>query len=149
MVIHELAKQAGILATTIRYYESIGLMPKPERSANNYRQYTSADVERLRLIGGARGLGFPLGDIADILEARDNDVAPCQRVLDALDQRLAEIDRRITDLLALRETLDQLKREGAALPLDDVRGEHCICYLLKTYRESGRVVIQREASPND
>lgn len=149
MVIHELAKQSGFSAGTIRYYESIGLMPKPERSANNYRQYTSAAVERLRLIGGARGLGFPLDDIADILGARDNDVAPCQRVLDALDQRLAEIDRRITDLLALRETLDQLKREGAALPLDDVRGEHCVCYLLKTYRESGRVVIQREASPND
>ena len=144
MVIHELAQQAGISATTIRYYESVSLMPRPERSVNNYRQYTSADVERLRLIGGARSLGFPLADIADILRARDNDVAPCQRVLDALDQRLAEIDRRFADLLALRETLDQLKREGAALPLDDVRGEHCVCYLLKTYRESGRVIIQRE-----
>lgn len=149
MVIHELAQQSGISAGTIRYYESIGLMPKPERSANNYRQYTSADVERLRLIAGARGLGFPLDDIADILRARDNDVAPCQRVLDALDQRLVEIDRRIADLLALRETLDQLKREGAALPLDDVRGERCVCYLLKTYRESGRVSIQREEPSND
>jgi len=149
MVIHELAKQVGISATTIRYYESIGLMPKPERSINNYRQYSSADVERLRLIGGARGFGFPLDDIADILQARDKDVAPCQRVLDALDQRLAEIDQRIADLLALRETLDQLKREGAALPLDDVRGEHCVCYLLKTYRESGRVIIQREETSHD
>lgn len=149
MVIHELAKQAGISTTTIRYYASIGLMPKPKRSANNYRQYTPADVERLRLIVGARGLGFPLDDIADILRARDDGVAPCQRVLDALDQRLVEIDRRIADLLALRETLDQLKREGAALPLDDVRGEHCVCYLLKTYRESGRVSIQREETVND
>jgi len=149
MVIHELAKQAGVSATTIRYYESIGLMPKPERSVNNYRQYASADVERLRLIAGARGLSFPLDDIADILQARDNGVAPCQRVLDALDQRLAEIDQRIADLLALRETLDQLKREGAALPLDDVRGEHCVCYLLKTYRESGRVIIHREETAHD
>lgn len=148
MVIHELAKQTGISAGTIRYYESIGLMPKPERSANNYRQYESGDVERLRLIAGARGLGIPLDDVADILRARDNDVAPCQRVLDALDQRLAEIDRRIADLVALRETLDQLKSEGAVLPLDDVRGEHCICYLLKTYRESGRVFVQREEPSN-
>lgn len=149
MVIHELAQQSGMSAGTIRYYESIGLLPKPERSANNYRQYTSADVERLHLIAGARGLGFPLDDIADILRARDNHVAPCQRVLDALDQRLVEIDRRIADLLTLRETLDQLKREGAALPLDDVRGEHCVCYLLKTYRAGGRVIIQREETPND
>jgi len=149
MVIHELAKQSGISAGTIRYYESIGLMPKPTRSANNYRQYTSAAVERLRLIAGARGLGFPLDDIADILQARDSNVAPCQRVLEALDRRLAEIDQRIAGLLALRETLDQLKREGAALPLDDVRGERCVCYLLKTYRESGRVTIQREETSND
>ncbi len=149
MFIHELAQQAGISATTIRYYESIGLMPKPERSANNYRQYTAADVERLRLIAGARGLDVPLDDIGDILQARDNGIAPCQRVLDALDQRLIEIDRRIADLLALRETLDQLKSEGAALPLDDVRGEHCVCYLLKTYRESGRVIVQREEISND
>jgi len=149
MVIHELAKQTGIAAGTIRYYESIGLMPKPKRSVNNYRQYTSADVERLRLIGGARGLDFPLDDIADILRARDNDMAPCQRVLDALDQRLAEIDQRIADLLALRETLDRLKREGAALPHDDVRGEQCVCYLLKTYRDSGRVILQREETSYD
>lgn len=148
MVIHELAQQSGMSAGTIRYYESIGLMPKPERSANNYRQYTSVDVERLRLIAGARGLGIPLADIADILRARDDGVAPCQRVLDALDQRLVEIDRRIANLLALRETLDQLKRKGAALPLDDVRGEHCVCYLLKTYRAGGRVSIQREETFN-
>ena len=149
MIIHESAQQSGMSAGTIRYYESIGLMPKPVRTANNYRQYTSADVERLRLIAGARGLGFPLDDIANILRARDTDVAPCQRVLDALDQRLVEIDRRIADLLALRETLDQLRREGAALPLEDVRGERCVCYLLKTYRESGRVSIQREEPSND
>lgn len=149
MFIHELSQQSGISATTIRYYESIGLMPKPERLANNYRQYESADVERLRLIAGARGLDIPLDDIADILRARDNGIAPCQRVLDALDQRLIEIDRRIADLLALRETLDQLKSEGAALPLDDVRGEHCVCYLLKTYRESGRVIVQKEKTSND
>ena len=148
MVIHELAKQSGISARTIRYYESISLMPKPTRSANNYRQYTSAAVERLRLIAGARGLGIPLDDVADILQARDNQVAPCQRVLDALDQRLTEIDQRIADLLAVRETLDQLKREGAALPLDDVRGEHCVCYLLKTYRDSRRIIIQREETAN-
>jgi hypothetical protein len=62
-------------------------------------------------------------------------------VLKTLDEHLTEIDRRIADLVALRETLTRLRREGAALPLDDVRGEHCVCYLLKTYRESGRVIV--------
>ncbi len=143
MIIHELAQQAGVPAKTIRYYESIGLLPRPARASNNYRQYAPADAERLRLIAGARTLGFSLEDISEILAARDNGIAPCQRVLDAVGQRLNEIDRRLADLLALRDSLAQLQREGAVLPLDDVRGEHCICYLLKTYRDTGQIAIQR------
>ncbi len=54
MVIHELTKQTGVPAKTIRYYESIGLLPRPKRTANNYRQYTPADVERLRFRSLAR-----------------------------------------------------------------------------------------------
>ena len=144
MLIRELAQHTSVPAKTIRYYESIGLLPRPQRAANNYRQYTAADVERLQFIAGARSLGISLDDIVEILAARDNGIAPCQRVLDTLAQRLTEIDRHLADLLALRESLQQLQSEGATLSLDDVRGEQCVCYLLKTYRESGRVVIQRE-----
>lgn len=144
MFIHELAQQTGVSAKTIRYYESIGLMPRPRRAANNYRDYAPEAAERLRFIAGARSLDFALDDIADILRARDGGEAACRRVLKTLDQRVSEIDRRIAGLVALRETLTQLRREGAALPLDDVRGEHCVCYLLKSYRESGRVIIERE-----
>jgi DNA-binding transcriptional MerR regulator len=123
MVIHELSKQAGVPAKTIRYYESIGLLPHPKRATNNYRQYLPADVERLRFIASARSLGFSLADVAEILAARDGDVAPCQRVLDAIGRQLSAIDRRISDLLALRESLKQLQTEGAILPRDDT----CTC----------------------
>lgn len=143
MVIHELTKQTGVPTKTIRYYESIGLLPRPKRAANNYRQYMPADGERLRFIASARGLGFSLADVAEILAARDEGIAPCQRVLDAIGRQLTAIDRRIADLLALRESLKQLQTEGAILPRDDVRGEHCICYLIKTYHESGQVKIER------
>ena len=143
MVIHELAKQTGVPTKTIRYYESIGLLPPARRAANNYRQYTPAEVERLRFIASARSLGLSLEDIAEILAARDNGIAPCQRVLDAVAQRLAETDRRIAGLLALRDTLKRLQSEGAVLPLDDVQGEHCVCYLLKTYRHTDQITIQK------
>jgi len=143
MVIHELAKQTGVPAKTIRYYESIGLLPRPKRAANNYRQYAPSEAERLRFIASARSLGFSLADVAEILAARDGGIAPCQRVLDAIGRQLTAIDRRIADLLALRESLQHLQTEGAILPRDDVRGEHCICYLIKTYRENGQVKIER------
>jgi DNA-binding transcriptional MerR regulator len=149
MVIHELTHLTGVPAKTIRYYESIGLVPRPTRAENNYRQYTPADVERLRFIASARSLGFSLDDISEILTARDNGIAPCQRVLDTIAQRLNEIDRRIADLLRLRDSLKQLHSEGAILPLDDVQGEHCICYLLKTYRDTGQVIIQKGQFFND
>ena len=143
MVIHELSQHTGVSTKTIRYYESLGMLPRPERAANNYRQYSAADVERLRFIASSRALGFSLGDIAEILAARDSGLAPCQHVLDTLAQRLSKIDRRIADLLSLRDSLQRLHREGVVLPLDDVQGERCICYLLKTYRDTGQIFIQK------
>ena len=149
MLINELAKQTGVPAKTIRYYESIKLLPRPKRAANNYREYAPVEAERLRFIASARSLGFSLDDVAEILAARDDGIAPCQRVLDAVDRRLTEIDRRIADLLTLRGSLQQLQSEGAILPRDDVQGEHCVCYLLKAYRDTGHVTIQRGEFFND
>lgn len=54
MKIQELARITGVSAKTIRYYEEIGLLPEPARGENNYRQYDERDVERLRLVAGAR-----------------------------------------------------------------------------------------------
>ena len=132
MVIHELARQTGVPAKTIRYYEAVGLLSPPRRGSNNYRQYQPADVEHVRFIASARTLGFSLSDIASILALRGDGVAPCNHVLATLAQRLAEIDRRIAEMLALKETLAHLHESGSSLPRDDVVGRHCICALLKT-----------------
>ncbi|MCI0550202.1 MAG: MerR family transcriptional regulator [Anaerolineae bacterium] len=123
MLIHELTQQTGVPTKTIRYYESIGLLPSPTRAANNYRQYRSEDAERLRFIASARALDFSLADISEILASRDHGIAPCQRVLDTMTKELAGIDRRVVDLLALRDSLNQLQKEGAILPLNDVDGQ--------------------------
>ena len=135
MLIHELAQQTGVPTKTIRYYEGVGLLPPPARQANNYRQYTEADVERLRFIASARSLGLSLDDIAKILAIRDAGIAPCDHVLARLQARLADIDRLIADMLALRGTLRELYETGATLPRDDVAFEHCVCSLIKTYPE--------------
>ncbi len=144
MLIREVAAQTGVPPKTIRYYETIGLLPPAQRGANNYRQYTTDDADTLKLVAGARSLGIALDDIADILAARTAGIAPCTRVLETLDERVRDIDRHISALLSLRDALIHLRQEGAQLPQDDVRGEQCVCYLLKTFRDSGRVIIQRE-----
>lgn len=135
MFIQELAKLTGVPAKTIRYYESIGLLPDPQRAENNYRQYTTDAVERLRFIVSSRSLGFNLADIGEFLTARDAGTLPCKRVLDSFDQRISEIDRRIADLLALRDTLTRVRKDGAALPPDKQCDEQCVCYLVTTNEE--------------
>ena len=106
MFIQELSQLTGVTAKAIRYYESLGLMPLPRREDNNYRVYTSEAVKRLRFIAAIRTLDFSLTDIAEFLEARDSNQLLCHRVLNPLEERVLEIDRRIADLLALRETLN-------------------------------------------
>lgn len=132
MRIQELSQLAGVPAKTIRYYESIGILPPPQRGANNYRQYTPEAVERLRFIVSARSLGFSLSDIGEFLVARDAGTLPCKRVLDAFDERIQDIDRRIADLLALRDTLTQIQRDGADIPADKKCGDDCLCYMVNT-----------------
>jgi len=144
MFIHQLARTTGVSAKTIRYYESIGLMPNPGRADNNYRQYTPDAIERLRFIVSARSLGFNLTDIGEFLSARDEGALVCKRVLDTFEGRIADIDRRIADLLALRETLSQIRTLGKDLPANKNCDEQCVCYSITTDPENGRVTIQRE-----
>jgi DNA-binding transcriptional MerR regulator len=144
MQISELAKQSGVPAKTIRYYESIGLLPPPDRADNNYRYYTTAILDRLRFIASARSLGFALSEIQELLVARDTAEQPCERVLDALDAQLATLDQRIADLLALREDLRALRAEGERRPRDMGASGQCVCYLVTAYRDGESVAIQRQ-----
>jgi DNA-binding transcriptional MerR regulator len=149
MHIRDLAAQSGVPAKTIRYYESIGLLPLPARATNNYRRYRAADVERLRFIASARSLGFTLTEIADILAARDEGIAPCDRVLGTLERQLATLDQRIADLLILREDLRRIRSVGAELPRDDVAGVACVCTLVTTYRANGTTVSPQREDAQD
>ena len=67
MNIGQAAAASGVTAKTIRYYESIGLVPEPERQDNGYRSYGERAVEELRFIKRARGLGFPLDEVESLL----------------------------------------------------------------------------------
>jgi DNA-binding transcriptional MerR regulator len=143
MLIQEFAQKTGVPAKTIRYYEAIGLLPPPPRAENNYRQYTPAAAERLRYIVSMRRLGFSLADIQEFLAARDDGTLPCQQVLESFDQRIAEIDRRIADLLSLRDTLTEIRREGNRLPPKQTCDEACVCYFITT-DGCGQILIHRE-----
>lgn len=103
--IGQVAQLAGVTAPTVRYYESIGLLRKPARTTAGYRQYSQSTVKELDFISKARGLGFTLDEIAEIVQLTRAGKRPCARVMDLARHRLAEVDEQMQRLAAFREQL--------------------------------------------
>ena len=128
MNIGSVARETGVPAKTIRYYESIGLIPQARRSDNGYRHYGDTDVAVLRFIQRARRLGFSVSDVGDLLALwHDRERASADVKALAL-RHVEEMERRIAELDALRRTLVDLAERchGDDRPdcpiLDDLAG---------------------------
>lgn len=125
--IGDLARRAGVSTKTIRYYEEVGLLPPPARTASGYRLYAEADAERLAFIRAAKDFGFGLGEIREILAVRDRNEAPCPYVLELVTEKLVDLRARIQRLESLSGDLEALLRSAAAIP-PEVRarkGQYC------------------------
>lgn len=130
MEIRELVSNTGVPAKTIRYYEEINILPPPARKPNGYREYSDVDIDRLKLVAGARRLDFSLEEIKEILDLRDRKVAPCNVMLQSLEQKANEISDRIQELQKLEKDLRFLHETGSQFPTDDVEGKNCVCHLV-------------------
>src|SRR5712691_2138718 len=95
LLIGDVAERTGLTAPTIRYYESIGLLPAPSRSSTGYRRYNETTVAELRFIKKAQALGFSLDEVAEILKLSRAGATPCSRVLDLARRHVTAVDDRI------------------------------------------------------
>lgn len=108
MRIGDLTERAGVTHRTVRYYESIGLIPPGEREGNSQHYYTEETVARLRKIDQLKKLGLSLEEIRDVIDLYFIDpsgVQPKQKVLSILRQHLAEADQKIGGLQQFRADL--------------------------------------------
>jgi Cu(I)-responsive transcriptional regulator len=105
LTIGDLGKATATKVETIRYYERIGLLPKPPRTSGNYRDYGQAELGRLSFIRRARDLGFSLDQVRALLGLSDDRSRDCAGVDRIATAHLAEVDRKIADLTALRREL--------------------------------------------
>jgi DNA-binding transcriptional MerR regulator len=112
----ELAEAVGTSADTIRYYERVGLLPAPARTAAGYRAYDAGSIDRLKFIRGAQRLGLRLREIAELLAIRDTGVCPCEPAGELLRRRLVELDEEMARMAVLRE---QMVAMVEALPGED------------------------------
>lgn len=108
LTIGQVARRSGVPAKTIRYYESVGLLPAPERGDNGYRYYDDGTVRTLRFVRHARELGFPLDDVRALLGLWQDRSRPSREVKALAERRIADIDARIAELHRLRDELAHL-----------------------------------------
>src|SRR5438046_8495817 len=90
------AKAAGVGVQTLHYYERLGLLPKPERSAANYRLYSPETIRRVQFIKKARAVGLTLEETKQILDLKDHGRAPSHRVVKLAHKHLQAIEARLT-----------------------------------------------------
>lgn len=105
MKIGELARLTDTRVATIRFYEKEGLLPAPGRNSGNYRIYEKAHLNRLSFIRRSRDLGFTLDQVRKLLKLADDQDASCAEVDIITAANIAEIDRKLADLSALRTEL--------------------------------------------
>jgi MerR family mercuric resistance operon transcriptional regulator len=132
MKIGELAAATDCHFETIRYYEKVGLLPKPERTASGYRAYRKGDIARVRFITRGRALGFSLDEIRSLLHLSESPDLSCAEVDTLARRHLAEV----------REKLAHLQRMEAELVATVERcrgGQRATCAVLESLAHEGRV----------
>jgi len=108
LTIGEASRRTGIKVPTIRYYEQIGLLPPPRRSAGNRRWYREDEIRRLAFIRHARDLGFEIGDIRTLLALQDQPERSCDDIDTLARDHLASIQDKISRLTALRREMKRI-----------------------------------------
>ena len=127
MLIGELADRVGVNPKTIRYYESIGLLPEPARTSSGYRHYGPGDVERLAFVRRATELDLQLDEVAEILALRERGERPCDYVIDAARRHVDDLEQRVAQMRQARDELRALLERASDLPDND----GCYCQLIE------------------
>ncbi|MBE1299260.1 MAG: MerR family transcriptional regulator [Alteromonadaceae bacterium] len=125
MRIGELAEKAGVRASTIRFYEKSGLMPKAERKASGYRYYDNSALERLQLIRFSTDLGFSLEELPSLLQSPDG--FDHDLVMQRLQQKQQEMNAQLAQLMRKQEKMSVLIKRieshwthGQCMPVDEL-----------------------------
>ena len=128
LTIGQLTLATGVAAKTIRYYEQIGVLPIPNRTAAGYRQYDKSGVQRLRFIRRARSLGLPLRDVKTVMVGLDGQprLALRPRLLTMVRRQLSAVQHQSAELGLLQQQLEQVVHRLLTSPRERHR-EGCRC----------------------
>jgi len=137
----ELAERTGVSKDTLRFYEREGLLARLDRLPNNYRVYPPEAIERVLWIRRVLAAGFTVEELSRILAVREHGGAPCRKVRDLGATKLAEMEERLRDLQAARDTLQSLLEDWDRRLAGTAPGERA--GLLDSLREQPRKGISK------
>lgn len=126
--IGQVAKSASVNIETIRYYERLKLIPKPERTESGYRVFAPDVVQRIRFIKRSQDLGFTLAEIQELLALTESGERTCKQVREFATQKLKEIELKIQDLQNIQSALQDLLSKCA-------EGENSVCPIIERLQE--------------
>jgi MerR family transcriptional regulator, copper efflux regulator len=129
MRIGDVAEHAGLSTKALRYYEQSGLIDAPARTPSGYRDYDESVLDRLRFIRAAQAVGLSLGEIRGVIAFREQGSPPCGHVLELIESRATDLDRRISELRALRDELRALAARGRTLS-PEACSPDLVCHIL-------------------
>ena len=107
----QLAHLAGLSPDSLRHYERVGVLPRPQRTPAGYRLYPPGALERVRMIRRALSVGFALAELARIFRVRERGEVPCRHVRALGEKKLADVEQRLRELTALRAQLRSILRD--------------------------------------
>jgi len=119
----ELAELAGVSRDTLRHYERKGVLPRPLRGHNAYRQYPPEALQRVQLVRRALSVGFTLDELAKVLKVRDAGGAPCEEVRNMAAQKLLNVQDQLRELTELRDDLQKTLSDWDARLARRARGQ--------------------------
>lgn len=108
MMIGQLARETATKVTTIRFYETIGLLPVPPRTESGRRTYGAADAHRLHFIRNGRRLGFSIDEIRSLIDLAHAPAQDCSAAARIAARHLQDVEARLTQLVSLRDELATL-----------------------------------------
>ena len=108
MTIGQLAERSGVGVETVRFYERRGLLPRPPRPGEGFRQYSAEAVARIVFIRRAKQLGFSLREIKELLQLRVRSTSNCGSVKRRAESKLTDIEAKIADLRRMKRSLGKL-----------------------------------------
>ncbi len=127
-----LSRLTGVKVPTIRYYEQVGLLAEPDRTAGNQRRYGRAELDRLGFIKHARDLGFSIDAITTLIALNDHPDQSCAEATDIARRQLADVREKIASLVRLEGELERIATGCAG---DGIAND---CYVLASLSDHSR-----------